>query len=153
MFTSPQETHPYFLGGEGRFPRLFLAKHSTWRIFKGYFSTLRVIKTLAAQCSATPASSCYTPLWRDTFSETAWRATLLAVQGRQVRQGLLGGGCSAILLLHLKTPQILRKSAATRVARHGVPLSPHTCATMLLIFHLTVVAGEVKPCKGSLVSL
>ena len=35
------------------------------------------------------------------------------------------GGCSAILLLHLKNPRILRKFAATRVARQGVPA--HVC--------------------------
>ena len=41
-----------------------------------------------------------------------------------MRQGLLGG-CSAILLLHLENPRILRKSAATRVVRQGVPA--HVC--------------------------
>ena len=35
------------------------------------------------------------------------------------------GGCSAIPLIHLKNPRILRKSAATRVARQGV--STHVC--------------------------
>ena len=49
----------------------------------------------------------------------------MAVPRRQARQGLLGGGCTAILLLHLKNPRILRKSAATRVARQGVPA--HVC--------------------------
>ena len=74
---------------------------------------------IVARCSATPASVAATPpLQRDTFSGAARRATLLAVEGRQVRQGLLGGGCSAILLLHLKNPRILRKSAATRAALH-----------------------------------
>ena len=34
-------------------------------------------------------------------------------------------GCSAILLLHLENPRILRKFAATRVARQGVPA--HVC--------------------------
>ena len=30
--------------------------------------------------------------FRDTFSEAGWRATPLAVEGRQVQPGLLGGG-------------------------------------------------------------
>ena len=42
-----------------------------------------------------------------------------------MRQGLSGGGCSAILLLQLEKPRILRKSAATHVARGGVPA--HVC--------------------------
>ena len=36
-----------------------------------------------------------------------------------------GGGVGAIPLLHLKNPRVLRKSAATRVARQGVPA--HVC--------------------------
>ena len=43
----------------------------------------------------------------------SWRATGAT--------GPLRGGCSAIPLLHLKKPRILRRSAATRVARQGVP--------------------------------
>ena len=48
--------------------------------------------------------------------------------GRSGATGATGpfrGGCSAILLLHLKKPRILRKSAAKRVARQGVPA--HVC--------------------------
>ena len=56
-------------------------------IARHLLSTL--LRTLVAQCGATPTSVAATPPCSSyTFSEAAWRATLLAVQGRQVRQGL-----------------------------------------------------------------
>ena len=80
---------------------------------------------IGAQCSATPASVAATPpcsatpFQRQLDVRHSWR-----FKGGSVRQGL-SGGCSAMLLLHLKNPRILRKSAATRVARQGFPA--HVC--------------------------
>ena len=72
---------------------------------------------IVAQRSATPTRVAATP----PCSATPFQRQ----QGRQVRQGLFWGGCSAIPTLHLKNPRILRKSAATRVVRQG---APHMCA-------------------------
>ena len=97
---------------------------------------------LVAQCSATPASVAATPrcsatpLQRQLDVRHSW-----PFKGDRCDRAFEGGGCSAILLLHLKNPRILRKSAARRVARHmwhdrG---SPHTCATM---------TAKCKPTSG-----
>ena len=80
---------------------------------------------LVAQCGATPASvaaapSCSaTPFQRQLDVRHSWQ-----FKGDRCDRAFRGG-CSAILLLHPKKPRILRKSAATRVARQGVPA--HVC--------------------------
>ena len=80
---------------------------------------------LVAQCSATPASVAATP----PAAQHLCRGSLTCdTPGSSRATGATGpfrGGCSATLLLHLKNPRILRKSAATRVARQGVPA--HVC--------------------------
>ena len=57
-----------------------------------------------------------------------------------------GGGCSAILLLHLKNPRILRKSGATRVARQGVPA--HVCNYALK--QINSVVTDTKRCSETI---
>ena len=71
------------------------------------------------QYSATPASVAATP----PCSATPFQRQLdvrhsWPFKGDRCDRAFLGLGCSAILLLHLKSPRILRKFAATRVARH-----------------------------------
>ena len=76
------------------------------------------MKPIVAQCSATPASVAATipcsatPFQRQLDVRHPWQ-----LKGDRRDRAFLGG-CSAILLLHLKNPRIPRKSAATRVARH-----------------------------------
>ena len=73
---------------------------------------------IVAQCSATPASVAATP----PCSATPFQRQLDVRHPWQLKADrcdrVFWGACSAIPLLHLKNPRILRKSAATRVARH-----------------------------------
>ena len=84
---------------------------------------LEEAQLLVAQCSVTPASVAAPP----PCSATPFQGQLDVADtpGSSRATGATGpfrgGGCSAILLLHLKNPRILRKSAATSVARQGVP--------------------------------
>ena len=85
-----------------------------------------ICKLIVAQCSVTPASVAATPpaarhFFRGSLTcdtPGSWRATGATGPFR-------GGGCSVIPLLHRKNLRILRKSAAARVARQGVPA--HVC--------------------------
>ena len=83
-------------------------------------STVGGPQCLVAHCSATPASVAATPPCSATpFQRHSW-----PFKGDRCDRAFQGG-CSAIPLLHLKNPRILRKSAATRVARQGV--HAHVC--------------------------
>ena len=103
---------------------------SPFFLFAGHLSPVFPVRpfhvsALVAQCSATPASVAATP----PCSATPFQRQLDVRHSWQFKgdrcDRAVYRGCSAILLLHLKNPRILRKSAATRVARQGVPA--HVC--------------------------
>ena len=104
--------------------------------------------TIDAQQSATPASVAATPpcsatpFQRQLDVRHAWQ-----LKGDRCDRAFYGG-CSAILLLHLNNPRILRRSAATCVARQGVPLIAlvvHAIQFQLLLFSQAFSLASSKP--------
>ena len=83
------------------------------------FATAHFSADLVARCSATPASVAATP----PCSATPFQRQLDVRHSWQFKgdrcDRAFQGGCSAILLLHLKNPRIPRKSAATGSATGG----------------------------------
>ena len=76
---------------------------------------------LVAQCSATPATVAATPPCSATPFQTQISVRHLPAQGGGRRDTKIFRGCSATPVLHLQNAVKSRKSAATRVARQGVP--------------------------------
>ena len=76
---------------------------------------------LVAQCSATPASVAATPPCSATPFQTQISVRHLPAQGGGRCDTKILRGCSATPVLHLQNAIKSRKSAATRVARQGVP--------------------------------
>ena len=76
---------------------------------------------LVAQCSATPATVAATPSCSATPFQTQISVRHLPAQGGGRCDTKIFRGCSATPLLHLQNAIKSRKSAATRVARQGVP--------------------------------
>ena len=91
------------LGGEGGAKYLFRSRN------------------LVAQCSATPATVAATPPCSATPFQTQISVRHLLGEGGGRCDTKILRGCSATPVLHLQNALKSRKSAATRVARQGVP--------------------------------
>ena len=76
---------------------------------------------LVAQCSATPATVVATPPGSATPFQTQVSVRHLPAHGGGRCDTKISRGCSATPVLHLQNALKSRKSAATRVARQGVP--------------------------------
>ena len=76
---------------------------------------------LVAQCSATPATVAATPPCSATPFQTQISVRQLPGQGGGRCDTKIFRGCSATPVLHLQNAIKSKKSAATRVARQGVP--------------------------------
>ena len=77
--------------------------------------------SLVAQCSATPATVAATPPCSATPFQTQISVRHLPARGGGRCDTKIFRGCSATPVLHLQNDIKSRKSAATRVARQGVP--------------------------------
>ena len=105
---------------------------------------------LVAQCSATPASVAATP----PCSATPFRGSLTCdTPGSSRATGATGWGCSAILLLHLKNPTILRKSAADTCGSDTCSATggPRT-HVQLRFAEVHVLLGSLVPCALQMVN-
>ena len=82
-----------------------------------------MFENLVAQCSATPATVAATPPCSATPFQTQISVRHLPAQGGGGERcdTKIFRGCSATPVLHLQNAIKSRKSAATRVARQGVP--------------------------------
>ena len=78
-------------------------------------------ESLVAQCSATPAIVPATPPCSATPFQTQISVRHLPAQGGGRCDTKIFRGCSATPVLHLQNAIKSRKSAATRIARQGVP--------------------------------
>ena len=104
------------------------------------------LTSLAAPCSATPATVAATPPCSATPFQTQISVRHLPAQGGGSCDTKIFRGCSATPLLHLQNAIKSRKSAATRVARHvwrdrGYPQS---CATKLTRHGRVFLGGRGK---------
>ena len=91
------------------------------RLLKGFLEgSLKevLLRSLVAQCSATPATVAATPPCSATPFQTQVSVRHLPGQGGGRCDTKIFRGCSATPVLHLQNAIKSRKSAATRVARH-----------------------------------
>ena len=112
----------HFTGAKGIWPDCTQRPFAPSPNHFGRFPWIRQFaRTLVAQCSATPATVAATPPCSATPFQTQISVRHLPAQGGGRCDTKTFRGCSATPVLHLQNAIKSRKSAATRVARQGVP--------------------------------